>query len=264
VLGSANRALPAFIVIGAQKAGTTSFYHYLAQHSQVVTPLFKEVHYFDNNYSRGIDWYKAHFCTRSDLHGRSTFEASPYYLFHPAVPQRIAADLPHARFVVMLRNPIERAHSHYWHEKRLGHEPLSFADAIEAEEGRLNGEEGSRSARRDVSFNHSHFSYASRGKYVEQLNRWLECFDKERFLFIKSERFFADPRAEMQRAAEFMGIAAFPKIDWTPKAVGKYGRRIESRTRAMLEKIFAAANHDLRQIAGSDFEWGGDAIATER
>jgi hypothetical protein len=75
-------------------------------------------------------------------------------------------------------------------------------------------------------------------------------------LFIKSERFFSDPRAEMQRAAEFMGIEAFPKIDWTPKAIGKYGRRIESRTRDRLQKIFAFANRDLQQIAGSDFDWG--------
>jgi hypothetical protein len=227
LLGSADRALPTLIVIGAQKAGTTSFYHYLSQHTKVVTPLFKELHYFDNNYRRGMDWYRAHFPKRSDLtrHGRLTFEASPYYLFHPEVPKRIAADLPQAKFVVMLRNPIERAHSHYWHEKRLGHEPLSFEEAVAAEEERLNGEEEALSDGRDFSFNHSHFSYASRGKYVEQLNRWLEYFDMDRFLFIKSERFFSDPHAEMQRAAEFMHIEAFSQIDWTPKAVGKYGRK---------------------------------------
>jgi hypothetical protein len=261
LLGSAERALPVLIVIGAQKAGTTSFYHYLSQHSGVVTPLFKEIHYFDNNYKRGIDWYRAHFARRSDLtrDGRLTFEASPYYLFHPEVPKRIATDLPHAKFVVMLRNPIARAHSHYWHEKRLGHETLSFEGAVAAEEERLNGAEEALSDGRDFSFNHSHFSYASRGKYVEQLNRWLKYFDKERFLFIKSERFFSEPRAEMQRAAEFMGIAAFPQIDWTPKAVGKYGRRIEGRTGDRLAKIFAVANRDLQQIAGSDFDWGSYA-----
>jgi hypothetical protein len=184
-------------------------------------------------------------------------------LFHPEVPKRIAADLPHAKFVVMLRNPIERAHSHYWHEKRLGHEPLSFEEAIAAEEERLNGKQDTLLDAQDVSFNHSHFSYVSRGKYVEQLNRWLEYFDKERFLFIKSERFFSDPRVEMQRTAEFMRIGAFPKIDWTPKAVGKYGRRIESRTRDLLQEIFAGANHGLQQIAGSDFDWDSDSTATE-
>jgi hypothetical protein len=93
-LGSADRALPALVVLGAQKAGTTSFYHY------------------DNNYRRGIDWYRAHFCKQSDLERgrRFTFEASPYYLFHPAVPKHVAAKLTDAKFVVMLRHPIKRAY----------------------------------------------------------------------------------------------------------------------------------------------------------
>ena len=120
-LGSADRALPALVVLGAQKAGTTSFYHYLSQHPETVTPSRKEVHYFDNNYRRGLNWYRAHFCKQSDLgRGRHfTFEANPYYLFHPAVPKHVAAKLTDAKFVVMLRNPIKRAYSHYWHEKDL-------------------------------------------------------------------------------------------------------------------------------------------------
>src|SRR5262249_13344047 len=120
------RMLPGLVILGAQKAGTTSLFNYLSAHPQVRSPTNKEVHYFDLNFARGPTWYRAHFPKRSDTSleqddirdEQITLDASPYYLFHPAVPERLKTTLPQAKFIVMMRNPVDRAYSHYWHSVR--------------------------------------------------------------------------------------------------------------------------------------------------
>ena len=164
------RALPDAIIIGAQKCGTSSLHNYLTQHPGVIAPLRKEVHYFDDNYRRGERWYRAHF-------GRAggpgiNLDSSPYYLFHPLAAQRAHQLLPDARLIVMLRDPVRRAYSHYWHERDKRRESLSFADALDAEPLRI-----ARDAQRlaqgeiDSSPDHRRYSYLARGRYAEQ----LEC-----------------------------------------------------------------------------------------
>src|SRR5215208_8528317 len=120
------RPLPDFLILGAQKAGTTALYAYLRWHPQITGPSFKEVSFFDRHYARGERWYRAHLpMRRSSIVG----EASPSYLFHPLAPERVAQMLPNARLVALLRNPVDRAFSHYQHEVALGREPLSFEAA---------------------------------------------------------------------------------------------------------------------------------------
>src|SRR5947209_8592328 len=133
----AVRPLPNFLILGAQKAGTTALYAYLRWHPEITGPSFKEVSFFDRHYARGERWYRAHFPAR-----RRPFvgEASPSYLFHPLVPERVARLLPDARLVAILRNPVDRAFSHYQHEVSLGREPLSFEEAVAHEEERMRGE----------------------------------------------------------------------------------------------------------------------------
>ncbi|HYF40703.1 MAG TPA: sulfotransferase domain-containing protein, partial [Gemmatimonadales bacterium] len=136
------RGLPSVLLIGAQKAGTTSLFNYMAEHPAVLPPSNKEIHYFDLNPTRGLTWYRSHFPYNHQLRdGSVTVDASPYYLAHPGVPQRAAQLLPGARLLVLLRNPVDRAYSHYQHEVRGGREPLSFEEAIAREPERLEGEE---------------------------------------------------------------------------------------------------------------------------
>src|SRR5579885_2674785 len=131
---SSIRLLPDFIIIGTQRGGTTSLYAYLGQHPQIAPAVIKEVHFFDNNYERGVGWYRTQFPFLIEKSiakniGQQNFitgEASPYYLFHPHVPERAAKVVPGAKLIVLLRNPIDRAYSHYYHEVELGHEKLSF------------------------------------------------------------------------------------------------------------------------------------------
>ena len=113
------RLKPAFLMIGAQRCGTTSLFRALAAHPQVVHPAFhKGVNYFDLNYYRGPDWYRGHFPVEEIARRRRAgsgdpvaFEASGYYLYHPFAMERIGRDLPDVKLVVMLRDPVERAFS---------------------------------------------------------------------------------------------------------------------------------------------------------
>ncbi|HEV2894458.1 MAG TPA: sulfotransferase, partial [Actinomycetota bacterium] len=143
------RLLPDYLIIGAQRAGTTSLHRYLIQHPGVRTTLrTKGVHFFDTAYGRGMSWYASRFPTKltawyvARRHGVElrTGEASPYYLFHPHVPARVAEHLPQVRLIALLRDPVGRAYSHYQHEVARGFETLSFEEAIEAEPARLAGE----------------------------------------------------------------------------------------------------------------------------
>jgi len=101
-----------------------------------------------------------------------TFESSPYYLFHPLALDRIAADLPDVKLVVLVRDPVERAYSAHAHEAARGYEDLSFAAALEAEEGRLDGEvERLLGDPAYESHAHRHQAFRSRGEYAVQLER---------------------------------------------------------------------------------------------
>lgn len=133
---------PDFLIIGAQKGGTTSLYTYLCQHPRVVGASRIEVHFFDLAYDKGWWWYRSHFPVHVFRRGERivTGEASPYYIFHPLVPERVRKDLPNVKLVAILRNPVDRAYSHYQHVRRNGREPLSFEEAIEREPPRTEGE----------------------------------------------------------------------------------------------------------------------------
>lgn len=139
-----NRYLPDFIVIGAQRSGTSSLFAYLAQHPQLIPSYRKEVHFFDggldhrvDTYQKGPAWYRAHFARQRAGATRKAFEASPFYMPHPLVPQRIARLMPDVKLIAILRNPTERAISHYFFSRELGHEPLSITDALREEEQRI-------------------------------------------------------------------------------------------------------------------------------
>ncbi|MBU0638918.1 MAG: sulfotransferase domain-containing protein, partial [Planctomycetes bacterium] len=140
--------MPDLLIIGAQKAGTTSLHRYLCRHPNVLGPWSKEVHYFDIQYDKGTTWYRTHFpswpykCLKDIRRGRRSlaFETSPYYLFHPCVPERVHKLLPNVKLIAILRDPVGRAYSHYHHELRLGYETLPLEEALAKEEERLAGE----------------------------------------------------------------------------------------------------------------------------
>ena len=142
------RGLPDFVIIGAQKSGTTSLYDFVVRHPDIAPAAKKEMHYFSRRYGLGELWYRSNFPTNLSRRNfykktnqrRLSGEASPTYIFYPAVPSRMKKILPDVKLIVLLRNPVDRAYSQYHHTMRANKETLPFEKAIEAEEERCAGE----------------------------------------------------------------------------------------------------------------------------
>ncbi len=245
---------PDFIIIGAQKGGTSSLFYYLSQHSQLSLPHIKEIHFFDNNYNKGIDWYKNQFPSQF-IGRRKTGEASPYYLFHPHVPGRIIKCCPKIKFIVMLRNPVDRAYSHFMMQKKRKIELLSFEDAIKVESARLSEEENKLLSNPGYnSITHQQRSYIARGNYYPQLIRWFELFPFEQFLFINSEIFFDNPLTQLSKVYSFLNIKHETPYNLNPQNINEY-ELMKPNTRVYLNEYFASYNKKLAHLLGNEFTW---------
>jgi hypothetical protein len=242
------------LIIGAQKGGTTSLHEYLAEHPDVSPPVTKEVHYFDHAYHRGDGWYRAHFHP-AEHSGEISGESTPYYLFHPLVPELVARDLPDCKLVAILRNPVDRAFSHHNHEQALGYEDLSFEEAIAREPERIRGEEKRILADpRYRSFPHQHHSYLSRSRYAEQLERWFRHVDRDRFLILSSEELFEDPSSTLATTQRFLGLQPIAPRDLTARNARSYSP-IEDNLRDRLNRELEPHNRRLYDLVGRDFGW---------
>jgi hypothetical protein len=253
-LTAERRPFPACIIAGAQKAGTTSLFDYLSGHPQCAPSHTKEVHYFDDAFQRGANWYRMHFPLTDQQ--RLCFESSPYYMFDPRVPARVRELLPDVKLIFLLRNPISRAYSHYQHSVRRGHEPLSFDAALEAEPQRLAGEEQRMLADPYLRSNpHRWYSYATRGHYADQLTRWFALFPREQILLVQAENLFKQP------AQAFAKVLAFLELDvWQPAAFGssnrgRYQDPMSETAAARLRQEYAAANERLFELIGTRYAW---------
>ena len=259
------RLKPSFLIIGAQKAGTTSLYSYLVQHPDILRSTRKEVHYFDTaDYEQGDAWYRSHFpgppsfMRLSSGSGRQqpiTGEASPYYLAHPATPARVKAFAPDLKLIVMLRDPISRAFSHYNHQVRQGRETLSFEDALNAEAERLGDEHEKMLADPTYySYNHWLYSYVDRGRYADQLEHWFKFFPRKQFLFIDSSDFFANPRNAYNEAVSFLDMRPAELESAPKKNAGQYDGMSES-AKNFLQETFVSPNQKLEGLLGRTFSW---------
>lgn len=263
-LTSTLRLLPSFIIVGGQRCGTNSLYEYVASHPRVGRALpLPEVHYFDLNFERGMEWYRGHFPIRLKRraaghlpHVRSiTGESSPYYMFHPLAAPRIAAALPRVKLIVLLRNPIDRAYSHYNHEQARGHEALCFEDALEQEPERLAGEAGKLRANAGYrSFSYQHFSYLARGMYADQLERIFSLFPRDDVLVLGSEELFLAPVETHMRVLEFLGLSAVPLRQYPQLNPGTYSG-MDGRLRRQLADHFSGPNERLSRLIGRDVDW---------
>jgi hypothetical protein len=237
-----TRVLPDFLVVGAKRGGSTSLYKNLAR-TPGVLPLFpvreqvKGTYYFDVEFGRGERWYRSHFPTAAErVAGTVAGEASPYYLSHPWAAARAAELVPEARIVALLRDPVERAHSHYKERVKQGIETLpTFEAAIEAEDGRLAGEvERMRADPGYVSWNHLNFGYLAQSDYATGLRRWLDAFPTEQVLVLASEEFYAAEGETIDRVRAHLGLP--------PVGLG----RAEHFNDTGSSSVAPALEHDLR------------------
>ena len=254
------RALPDFVIIGAQKGGTSFLYQLLVQHPHVKPAFAKEVHYFDLNFRKGDNWYRSYFPVQvRNSRKYITGEASPYYLFHPHAPRRASTVLPDAKLIVMLRNPVDRAYSHYQHQvkrgKGEGRETLTFEEAIEAEKRILPGEV-SKMLQDEFyeSLRHRTRSYLRRGIYIDQLLAWLSFFPRKQMLILKSEDLFNDTTNVLERILDFLKIP-----HWVPETYSIPNKReyagVSPLIRQRLDEYYKPHNQRLYEYLGVDLGW---------
>lgn len=210
-------ARPHFLILGCQKGGTTTLYDLICQHPRIEEAVQKELQFFTFNYDNGWGWYRKQMPIRRTLWQRLRErplcgEATPYYLFHPLAAERIADRCPHARLVVLLRDPVERSLSQYFHSVRLGLESLSLSDAIAAEPDRLaDAESILQLGKRHQS--HQEHSYLSRSRYGHQLERYAKRFPQQQLLVLSSEAFFSDPNRTTQQVWHHLGLEQHQQED---------------------------------------------------
>ncbi|HZJ70223.1 MAG TPA: sulfotransferase domain-containing protein [Planctomycetota bacterium] len=249
------RPLPDFLVLGAQKAGTTALYEYLRRHPQISGPSWKEVSFFDRHWARGESWYRGNFPNVARTRGKHVGEASPSYVFHPLAPQRVQEVVPEARLVVLVRNPVDRALSQYNHEVALGREPLPFEEALDVEEERLRGEQ-ERMAADPRYFSREWWShtYKARGRYAEQLERWLAVFPREQLLVLPSDDLGSEPARAHAQVLEFLG-ASPQRLDSYPRVYEREYEPMKAETRERLAAEFEEPNRRLYELLGRDLGW---------
>jgi hypothetical protein len=272
-LTSGRRVLPGFLITGGQRCGTTSMYRVLRAHPSVLPPvLHKGVHYFDTNYAKGLGWYRAHFplaATARAVERRTgvpaqAFESSPYYMFHPLAAERIAADLPGVKLIVLLRDPVERAYSAHAHELARGYEDQDFRTALDLEESRLAGEAERLAADpRYHSHSHQHHAYVERGRYAVHLERLEKIFGRERIHVVDSHRFFTEPEPVYDGVLDFLGL---PHTGYPPFERHNARPRVPlaEDLRARLDAHFAPYDERLEEWLGRPVSWRAPIDRQER
>ena len=234
------RQEPRFMLIGAGKCGTTSLEKYITQHPAVEPTVVKELHYFDYMYDHGHDWYRSHFPLVFSKKISGDF--TPSYLDHPEAPKRISQRYPHMKFILILRNPIDRAYSQYQHTKRNGDESLSFENAVKTEFERIAKNEDS----------YKKFSYLTRGLYDEQLSRWFSYFPRENFLVLEYSE-LENPSVLMDKIFAFLGLPLYKDIKFNKHNTGGEYEQIPFQTRDELTSFFHSHNLKLRDMVGIDY-----------
>jgi hypothetical protein len=258
-----RRRLPDYIIAGAQKAGTTSLWAYLQEHPQVVPAMAKETSFFDINFHRGLNWYRMHFpLAVGDAPGEErntttlTSESTAYYMFHPLAAERIARCVPRVKIILLLRNPVDRAFSHYQLKLRRRQETLSFEEAIEAEAERLDGEADKIVAQPDYySRAHDRHSYLARGVYIDQIRRWQRYFPPSQLLILESGEFFSRTRDVYHRVLFFLGLPGSEPANFGNRFPGRYKARMSPPMRRKLLDYFAPYNEQLFAHLGTRYDW---------
>lgn len=239
-------SLPDFLIIGAPKCGTTSLFEYLCGHPNLARPTRKEIHYFDENYARGLPWYRRHFPVVAP--GQITGEATTAYLFAKDAPARAAALVPDAKIIAVLRDPVRRVISHYWHNQRHGRLRVSFERYFE-EALSPNQERETNQARQFIRYP------VQWGFYKEQIERWFDCFPREQCLFLRFEDLVADSQAQTRKVFDFLGLpdAAIDtgKIFNASPSYPMESSEITDR----LAEVYRKRNAGLEQLIGSQFTW---------
>jgi hypothetical protein len=228
--------LPDFLCLGTQRGGTTTLQRLLEGHPQVYLPACKEVHYFSLQAQQGPAWYADHY--RDASLDQLCGDITPYYLFHPEAPRRIRTLLPRVKLIVLLRDPVERSLSQYFHSVQLGLDDLPLEEALAAEPVRLAGAKAMLRQPGGRHRSHQEHSYLSRSRYGGQLSRYEALFPRRRMLLLRSEDLFQRPRWVWRRLERFLGLVPvpLPQVPERANASGHDSADVSPLVRAWLRR----------------------------
>jgi hypothetical protein len=235
-----------FLVCGTQKGGTTALHTYLRGHPEICVPDIKELHFFDNeeNFThRRPDYSRYHEYFHPQPGHRLLGEATPIYMYWHDAPRRIWEYNPRIKLVMLLRNPAERAFSHWSMERALGRESLSFWDAITHEEERC---------RQVLPLQHKWFSYIDRGYYSEQLRRIWRFFPKDRVLVLKNEDLDRSPEDTLHKICDFLGVGRFANVHMRQVNARSKPVPMSGREADYLRRQFQCEIRELERMLGWD------------
>lgn len=253
---------PGAIIIGAQRSGTTTLYNWLMQHPQIWSsgePL-REIGFFCNqeNYDKGPSWYCSKFRPEK---GQIAIEKSPTYLDHLSAPKRIRLAQFPTKFIVMLRNPTDRAYSHFYKARAKGFEPCpNFVRAIAKSKKALLHEKNTKHDLWTTGYwlsAHHVRCYIRRGLYAQHLREWFKLFNRSRFLILRSEDVFTDHKAIWDEVCRFLGIKVYGGAPLLHHFQNLHYDPIPNKTRRWLDQQFKDANKDLAALLGDEkWLWG--------
>jgi hypothetical protein len=238
------RPLPHFLVLGTQKGGTTSLHHLLGRHPGIYLPEVKEVHYFSQHDQQPLGWYADHYSGAKA--GQLRGDITPFYLFHCAAPARIHRTLPKARLVALLRDPVERTLSQYFHACRNGYEQLPLEAALEAEVERLQGAEAVVRQPGGLHTSYQKHSYVSRSRYEQQLQRYRALFPARQLLVLRSEDLFTHTEACWDQLLAFLGAAPLALPGPLPRSNAGLGEA---------QQVSRALREQLRAELAPTYQW---------
>ena len=237
-----------FVICGTQKGGTTALYAYLKKHPEIAVSDSKEVHFFDDDekFSKGEpDYSKYHARFSPKKSHKLVGESTPQYMYWESAPKRMWEYNPDMKLIVLLRNPIDRAYSHWNMGRTKNHHDLSFWDAITKEK---------EVAREALPLQHKEHSYIARGHYLEQLKRLWAYFPKEHVLVIKSEDLKEKPEKTLFLVCEFLRITPFKQITAKNVHVRPYKSRMSDKEKEYLRSVFEPGIRELE----AELNWDCD------
>ena len=245
------RRVPDFVVIGAQKCGSTSLYKYITTHPQVVPAWAKEINYFSQNYKRNDWFYRAYFPISR---GRYTGEASIGYMAWEGTPARMSRRLPDVKLIAILRDPVHRAYSQYNMLLQIKQTTLSFEEMVEVENRNFAGRKNRLILDTDDYATFYINSCLARGHYADQLEHWLKYYPRGQFLILSTDDLRNDPAHTMDTVFKFLGLPPHVQDHYSHYHKRQY-QPMPQAVRDMLVEYYRPHNARLYELAGRDFGW---------
>lgn len=249
-LRAADHRLPDLLVLGAKKSGSTSLFVDLEQHELLRGSRVKEPNFFNRNWRRGERYYRTFFPRDDEVDpAAKTFEGTPYYLVHRAVPERVASVLPGARFVVVLRDPVERAWSDHQAHVRRGREVRSFESVVASELAALTGDPDA------LAGDGSERSIVTQGLYHRALVRWFDHHPRESFVIADHRELLERPDEVLASVHAMLGLPSQTVAEPARRNVSGVGVDEADAGVARLRDFYRSHDEALFDLLGWDRRW---------